>query len=109
MSVQFDPLHAAKDGSDFNATSRDVTLWSGGGAVCAQFPILTDSLAQEGPEEFEVSFVLLGQKDAEDRLLINKGRDRAVAGLRVSRVKILDQNSKILEEHLNHSFGFLLL
>lgn len=62
--------------------------------ACARFTILSDSIALEMGEEFEVSFVLQGATDAEGRLLINNGRDRAVPGLQAARVRIMDRNGK---------------
>ena len=64
--------------------------------ACARFPILTDSLALEMEEEFEVRFMLVGPTDAEGRLLINNDRDRAIPGLQAARIKIQDQNGKTM-------------
>lgn len=65
--------------------------------ACARFPILTDSLALELGEVFEVLFVLQGATDTEDRLLINGGRDRAIPRSATAMVRIIDQNGRIIK------------
>lgn len=94
----FTPSAAAESGSDFIATFRTISVPSEGGVACAQFSILTDFVALEMDEEFEVSFTLVGPGDidTEGRLLIDNGRDRAIPGLRVAHVRIQDQNGKIM-------------
>lgn len=65
-----------------------------GGVACAQFPILADSLALEGEEEFAVSFVLDGPTDDSGRVILNNGRARAIPGLQLATVRIQDETGK---------------
>lgn len=87
-------MHIPPDGTDFSATSRTVTVTLDvGGMACALFPILADSLALEGDEEFQVSFAFIGQTDVNGVLTLSNGRDLAVPG-KVATVVILDENGK---------------
>lgn len=92
---------AAENGLDFIAASQTVTYRRKDDTLCASFRTLSDSLALEESEEFEVSFTLDGPKDAEGRLLINEGRDRAIAENATALVRIMDQNGMMHRQSQN--------
>lgn len=66
-----------------------------GGVACAYFPVLNDTLALEGEEQFQVTFALEGTTGDADWLTLSGGRAEVVPGLSTAIVTIQDQNSML--------------
>ena len=82
-------LFFSSAGDDFIAASFQVTLPK---SSCVQVTILSDSLALEVGEVFQVSFTIAGLTNVDGSLTTSDGRAMVVPGVQVATVIIIDED-----------------